>query len=277
MTDQPRQRLDAALRRPLLGADDDAGGAVGDPRRVAGGRRAVGVEDGLQRGELLECRVPPDALVGADAVDGDDLLLEATGVLGRGGALVRAQRPGVLVLPRDPELPRDRGGLLHHVEAVEGRGEAVEDHVVEHLAVAELVPEARLRQEVRRSRHGLHPAGHDDVVPPREDHELRDLDRPDRGGADLVDRVGGHLLRDSRCDRRLPRRRLAGARLQHLAHHDVADVLRGDAAALEAGPDRDGAELRRGDVGKPAADPSEGRAHGGHDHGAGHGRRVSAD
>ena len=61
----------------------------------------------------------------------DDLLREAAGVLGRGGARLRPGRPGVLGLAGDAELARDARGLHDHVVAVERRREAVEDHVVD--------------------------------------------------------------------------------------------------------------------------------------------------
>jgi hypothetical protein len=61
-----------------------AGGAVGDLRRVARGDRAVLLEGGAQRGECLEARVAPDALVGraqrAVGLDRDDLALEVAPV-----------------------------------------------------------------------------------------------------------------------------------------------------------------------------------------------------
>ena len=56
--------------------------------------------------------------------------------------------------------------------------------------VAEPVAEARLRERVRRVRHRLHPAGDDELGVAGADHRVGDLDRPDRGGAHLVDRVG---------------------------------------------------------------------------------------
>ena len=236
------------------------------PRR----RRPLRVEDRLQGGELLEGRVAADALVRRNPVDRDDLVVEATGVLRRGGPLVGSQRPRVLILARDPELPRHDGCLLDHVEAVERRGEAVEHHVVEYLAVTEPVAEPPLREEIRRARHRLHPAGHDDLVASGGDHQLRDLDRADRGRADLVDRVGGHLLRDPGPDRRLSRRRLADACLEHLPHDDVADVLGCDAGSLEPRADRDRAELGRRDVRETPSDPAEGRADRRDDHGASH-------
>ena len=147
--------------------------------------------------------------------------------------IVRAVRPGVLLLPADAELASHRGRLLHHVQPVEGRLQPVVDHVVEDLAVPEPVAEAGLRQQIRRVRHRLHAARDDELVLSAADHQIRDLDRPDRRGAHLVDRVGRHLLRDARRDRRLPRRCLAGSCLEHLTHDDVADLGRVDRGALQ--------------------------------------------
>ena len=261
--------------RVLLGADDDTRGAVVDAGRVARRRRALGVEHRLQRRELLERRVAADALVALELPGRDDLLGEPAGVLRRGRAGVRPCRPRVLGLAGDAELARDARRLHDHVVAVERRREPVEDHVVEELAVAELVAEARLRDQVGSVRHRLHPARDDDVVEAGADHQVGDLDRADRRRAHLVDRVGGHLLRDPRADRRLPGGRLAGACLQHLAHDDVADLGRVDPGPLEPGRDRDRAELRGGNAGEPAAELPERRADGGDDDGAGHARQGS--
>ena len=137
---------------------------------------------------------------------------------------VRAERPRVLLLARDPELAGDERGLLDHVQPVEARVEPVVDHQVDQRPVAEPVAEARPGERVRRVRHRLHPARDDELGVARADHRVGDLDRADRRGADLVDRVGGRLDRDPRADRRLPRRRLAGARLQHLAHDHVVGL-----------------------------------------------------
>ena len=274
MAEHVRERLDPTLPRPLLRAHDDARGAVVQPGRVAGGRRPLRVEDRLQRRELLERRVAADALVGRDVADGNDLVVEAAGVLGRGGALLRAKRPGVLLLAADAELPRHGRRLLHHVLPVERGDEPVEDGVVENLTVAQPVAKAALREHVRSARHRLHPACHDDVVPTRGDHQLGDLECPDRRRADLVDRVRGNLLRDPGSDRGLSRGRLPRPCLEHLAHHDVADVLRLDAGAIEPRADRDRAKLGRGHVREAAAKAAERRANGGDDDGVGHPRSA---
>ena len=56
--------------------------------------------------------VAADALVRGDVADGDDLVVEAAGILGCRGALVRAGGPRILVLARDLEVTGNGGGLL---------------------------------------------------------------------------------------------------------------------------------------------------------------------
>ena len=110
----------------------------------------------------------------------------------------------------------------------------------------------------------------DHVVPPGGDHQLGELERPDRRCADLVDRVRGNLLRNPRADRCLPRGRLARARLEHLAHHHVADVVGLDVGALEAGADRDRPQLGRRNLRETASEPAERRSNRRDDDGASH-------
>jgi hypothetical protein len=105
---------------------------------VARGRRPLRVEDRLQGGELLQRRVPARALVGDDLADRHDLVREAALLLRRCRALVRAQCPLVLRLPRDAELARDERRLLDHVATVEGGRQPVVHHQVDQRAVAEL-------------------------------------------------------------------------------------------------------------------------------------------
>ena len=118
-------------------------------------------------------------------------------------------------------------------------------HQVDQRPVSELVAEARLLEHVGRVRHRLHPARDDDLGVAGTNHLVGDLDRADRGRADLVDRVRRKIDRQARADRRLTRRRLAGAALQHLAHDRVLDLLVLDACAVERCADGDRAELGR--------------------------------
>src|SRR5436305_1287471 len=80
----------------------------------------------------------------------------------------------------------DARGLLHHVLLVERRAQPVPDHQIDDRSVAHPVPEAALGQRIRRIRHRLHPAGHDDLDVTGANHRVGDLHRPDRRGADLV-------------------------------------------------------------------------------------------
>ena len=271
------QRLEPAPAREFLARDDERPGAVVDAGRVAGGRRPFGVEDGLQRGELLERGVPPGPRVDGEIADGDDLFSESALVDRGDRALVRTQRPLVLLLARDPELARDERGLLDHVPLVEGGGQAVVRHQVDDRPIAEAVAEPRLLECVRRVRHRLHPADDDNVDVASTNHLVGDLDRADRGGADLVDRVGAELDRQARADRRLPRGRLAGATLEHLAHDRVLDLLVRDACTVERGADDDRAELGRLVAGERAAELPERGANGAENDASGHESSVAND
>ncbi len=212
------------------------------PGALPGGDRPLGIHHRLQASELLERRVAPHRLVGGHHADGDDLVVEAARVLRGRGALVGTERPRVLLLARDAELAGDHRRLLHHVQLVERRAQAVPDHQVDERPVAHPVALARLRQRVRRVRHRLHPAGDDHLDVARADHRVCDLDGADRRGADLVHRVGRDVDRDPRADRGLPRRSLAGAGLQHLAHDHVLHFAPLEADALER---RRGSRSRR--------------------------------
>ena len=220
-------------------------GAVVDAGRVAGRRRPLGIEDGLQRSELLDRGVTPRALVRVEVTDRDDLVLEATLVDRLHRALVRAERPLVLRLARDSELARDERRLLDHVTLVEGGDEPVVGHQVDERAVAEPVTEARLLEHVRRVRHRLHATRDDDVVIAGSNHLVGDLHGADRRRADLVDRVRRNLDRQAGPDRRLASRSLARAALQDLAHDHVLDLVRLEADAVEDVPNHMRAELGR--------------------------------
>ena len=88
-------------------------------------------------------------------------------------------------------------------------------------------------------RHRLHAAADRDLDVAGADRGVEDADRADARGADLVDRLRGDLLRDAGLDLGLARGDLPLAGLEHLAHHDVLDLVRLDAGALEGRLDRD--------------------------------------
>src|SRR5581483_2331875 len=74
--DERAHRLDAELARTHLRGDHERGGAVVDPRRIAGGDGASRTERGLQRRELLERRVRTRMLVAHDVANRDELVVE---------------------------------------------------------------------------------------------------------------------------------------------------------------------------------------------------------
>src|SRR5207245_10627841 len=113
-----RQELEPALGRELLARDDERPGPVVHARGVAGGGRTFGIEGRLEPRELLVGRVATRALVDRELADGNDLVPELARVNRSDGALVRAQRPAVLVLARDAELARDERRLFDHVALV---------------------------------------------------------------------------------------------------------------------------------------------------------------
>ena len=81
-------------------------------------------------------------------------------------------------------------------------------------------------QQVGGVRHRLHPAGDADLEVAGADRLVGEPDRPHPRGADLVDRLRGHLLRDPGLDLRLARGDLALAGLQHLAEDHLLDLRR---------------------------------------------------
>ena len=80
---------------------------------------------------------------------------------------------------------------------------------------------------------------------PAADQLVGQRDRMQPRQAHLVDRDGGHVHRHAAGDRRLPRGDLAAARLQHLTHDHVVDLLGREAGPLDRAANRDPAELRR--------------------------------
>ena len=260
--DDGGEDLEPALLRELLARDHERACSVVDAGRVAGRRRPLGVEDGLQARQLLERGVGARRLVGLDAVHGDELVGEPARLGGRHGSLMRAERPLVLLLARDAELARDEGRLLDHVLAVERGDEAVVEHEVDHGPVAQPVAEARLLEDVGRVRHRLHAARDDHVVVAGADHLVGDLDGANARGAHLVDGVARNLLREARAHSRLAGGRLAGAALEDLAHDHVLDLVVADVDAVERGADRDRPELGRLVVAQAASELAEGRANG---------------
>ena len=118
--DRTRERVEAVLRGVVGTGHQQAGRTVGQRRGVAR-RHRRGLVVGEHRRQLRERRhrgVLAGPLVGLDdtvvGLDRNDLVVEATAVAGRDGALVGAEREPVLRLAADVVLPGDPlGGRTH--------------------------------------------------------------------------------------------------------------------------------------------------------------------
>src|SRR5262245_28324511 len=122
-------------------------------------------------------------------------------------------------------------------------------------------PEAEPRpgEQVGRLAHRLHPACDRHLRVARPDRHVGEAERAHARGADLVDRLGGDLLRDPRPDLRLARGDLTLAGLQDLAEEDLLHLPGIDSGAVEGRLDRVAAEIGGLEGGDGAAHLAEGR------------------
>ena len=145
-------------------------------------------------------------------------------------------RQRVLALARDAEGAAVDVRAHAHRDMVEGAEQPVVHHRVDDPLVTEAVAGPGARQQVGRPGHRLHAAGDDDGGLAGADHEVGEVDGVQAGEADLVDRRGGRHHRDAGADGCLAGGDLALAGAEHLAHHDVVDVLGGDAGPSRGRP-----------------------------------------
>ena len=278
-----RQRLQTQPLNRFLTCDDDGARAVADLRGVARRDRPVGGERRLQLREPIQGGAGADALIALDDdgiaaalrhLDRHDLLGHQTPVPRRGSSLLRADRPGVLLRPVDPELRVHLVRARAHVAIVEGAPQAVVDHRVDHRCVTQARARACGRQQVRRVRHRLHAACDRDLELPGADHLVCDRDRGCARQAHLVDGEPGHLLRDTGGHGRLPGRDLALTRLQDVSHDGVLDPVGRDAGPAEGLPDHDRAQIDRAQGREPAAELPDRRPGAGHDERPRHGSSL---
>ncbi len=205
--DDPRARLETGRRGLLVAHHEQRRGAVVERAGVARGDRAALLEDGPQRGELLERRAGAGAVVlGDDRLghidlvallvdvfvrgdgDGDDLLVEVARFLRGDRARLRDERPFVLGLAADFALVGDvLGGHAHRDVGV----------VQRTLGAVEQRMELE-RRALPGARDGLDAGGDVRVA-------LAGLDRVEghprglqRGGAEAVDGAARHVVVDAR-------------------------------------------------------------------------------
>ena len=276
--DRCERRLAVALG-PLVAGDHQRAGAVVDARRVAGRVAAVLHEDRRQLGERLDARVAPRRLVDLD--DGVALL-----ALDRD----RARSPRAAGPRRSPRPRADASAATTRpCRRGSARAPAATSLASWAMCLPEngfvspslIIPSIALPSPIRKpkraclSRYGAFDI--DSIPPPtptsRSPARIAVSSMPvgaDAGGADLVDRLRGDLLRDAGLELRLARGDLPLAGLEHLAHHDVLDLLGLDLRTLERGLDRGRAELGRVEARKAASELADRRTGGGEDHGLGH-------
>src|SRR5260221_59620 len=216
------------------------------------GRRDRGVpgEGGAQRGDAGERGAVLGKFVGvAHNValtrldgDGNDLVLEPAGRLGRFRLVLRAHRELILLLTGDLPLPGDVFGGVAHVVAVEGVPPAVLDHSIDHFEITHLHAATQMGA-VRRHAHRFLAARHHDVGIPVEEGLVAEGDRAQARAAQLVDGPGRALDRDAGRDRCLPGRVLPLAGRQNLAHDHFGYPGRVDTRTFHGGLDSDLAEF----------------------------------
>jgi hypothetical protein len=114
------------------------------------------------------------------------------------------------------------------------------------LPLAEAQAVAQPADHVRRLAHALHAAAEDDVRFAELDHLAAARRRLDAGAAQAIHRQRRHLDRHARLQADVARAvDGVGTGLQHVAEHDVIDVLRLDPGPLHRRPRRDRSELQR--------------------------------
>ena len=153
----------------------------------------------VQRRAVADILVLIDDGVAFAALDGHrhDLVLEAARLLRRFGLVLRGDRERVLLFARQLPLAGDVFGGIAHVIAVEGVGQAVLDHGVDHLEVAHLDAAAQMRA-MRRHRHRFLPAGDDDLGVAGGDLLHAERDGAQARAAELVHAPGGRFLAECR-------------------------------------------------------------------------------
>ena len=255
-------------------------GAVGQLAGVAGGDEAALAHHGRQRGQPRGVRVRPVALVAVDGdvlaralarllvreqlgdVARDEFIVEAAGLLRRGGAVLALQRVCVLGLAGDVvAFGHDLGRVDHgHVQV---RRLPQSDGVLVAVFVLMLV----LHQA-----DGFQSAGHDRPHAVADDLFGRGGDAHQPGRTLPVDRLARHRDGQPRGHGALSGHVEAlRAFLQRRAHDDVVDLARLDLGAPNGFfDDRLGHGRRGGVVERPAVRLADGRPRGGYDDGFSH-------
>ena len=185
---------------------------------------------------------------------GDDLIVEAAGILGGLGLLLGGSGEGVLLGTGDTPHVVDVLGGGAHVIVVESVPQAVLDHGVDHLLVAHASAPAGVGSGIGSGAHVLGTAADDDVAVTGQDGAGALDDGLHAGAADHTHGVGGNGIGDTGLDGDLAGDVLAQTGGQDAAEHDLVHVLGSDVGALQGLLDHDGAHLGSGGVLQGAAE-----------------------
>ena len=148
----------------------------------------------------------------------------------------------------------------HQAATVVGVFQAVEEHVIQHPAMAHAVTAAGAVEQIRRVGHALHAprhhyigaAGQQPVVPQNRGFHAR--------AAHLVQRGATGALVQPGTQGSLTRRCLAEAGRQHAAKQHLFHTIVGNTRALNRSADRRSTQLRRGQALEVALKAAHGRA-----------------
>jgi hypothetical protein len=173
---------------------------------------------------------------------------------------------GVLALPGDAELGRRQVGKVAHQLAFVGILQAIQEHVVEGLAVAQAVAAAGAGQHVGGVGHGLHAAGQTHVAAAGQQHVMDEHGGLHARAAHLGQGGGRHRVRQAGADDRLAGRRLLDAGHQTAAEDGFVHLPAQLAEAAEGATDGGAGQLWGVEGGKAALEGADGGATGCYDH-----------
>ena len=190
--------------------------------------------------------------------EGNDLGVEAAGLLRGGGFAVGVERVVILLLAGDGMLFGDEFAGHAHVLIVAGAPEAVVDHGVDGLRVAHAKTFARGGKKVGRVGHGLHATGDGDLGVADGDGLGCEANGFEAGAADHVDGESGDGVGETTAQRGLARGILAEAGGEDAAHDALGDFGGIDGGAFDGGAHCDGSELDGGEMGECAEELADG-------------------
>src|SRR6266704_3004410 len=174
----------------------------------------------------------------------------------------------VLLFASDAVFFRNQFAGHAHMKIFVSVPEAVVDHRVDELSIADAVAGAGLRQKIGTVGHGLHPARHYNFRFTKL-HGLRgQRDSFEAGTANFIDGHGGNAGMAAAFERCLPRGILAEPRLYNVAENSFVNLLCLEARAADGFRDDLAAEFGSGESGETALELADRRSNGGEDDGS---------